>query len=147
MRTDPNLTLQIKLPDHVPLREIEIETEAKVPNVFSSNISEITPFSEDILPVVDEQFINQLKSHGLCDQFLAKQLSDDPDIHITHLFSISLIPQVSLVETNDFEGILNDIPNRTQPLDLVREQQNDEFIREVISWKIGVILISRQIYR
>ena len=33
MQTDPNLTLQIKVTDHVPIREIEIETEAKAPNV------------------------------------------------------------------------------------------------------------------
>ena len=33
MQTDPNLTLQIKLTDHVPLREIGIQTEAKAPNV------------------------------------------------------------------------------------------------------------------
>ena len=46
MQTDPNLTLQIKLTDHVPLREIEIETEAKAANVSLSNISEIMPFSE-----------------------------------------------------------------------------------------------------
>ena len=44
MQTDPNLTLQIKLTDHVPVRETEIETEAKAPNVSSSNISEIAPF-------------------------------------------------------------------------------------------------------
>ena len=57
MQTDPNLTLQIKLTDHVPTREIEIETEAKAPNVFLSNIGEIEPFSEEIQPAVDEQFI------------------------------------------------------------------------------------------
>ena len=34
IQTDPNSTLQIKLRDHVPVREIEKETEAKAPNVF-----------------------------------------------------------------------------------------------------------------
>ena len=33
MHTDPNLTLQIKPTDHLPFREIEIETEAKAPDV------------------------------------------------------------------------------------------------------------------
>ena len=46
MQTDPNLTLQIKLTDHVPVREIENETKAKAPNVSLSNIDEIMPFSE-----------------------------------------------------------------------------------------------------
>ena len=134
MQTYPNLTLQITLKDHVPLAEIEIEREAKAPNVLS-NISEFAPFSEELQPAADEQFITQLKAHGLYDQFIAKQPSDDPGSHITGFFSLSSIPQVNLIETNDFEDILNDLPNRTQPLDLVQEQQNDEVIREVVSWK------------
>ena len=87
MQTDPNLTLQIKLTDHFPIREIGIETEAKAPNVSLSNISEIAPFSEELQPAVDEQFITQLKAHGLYDQFFAKQPSEDSDIHIRDLFS------------------------------------------------------------
>ena len=62
MQTDPNLTLQIKLTDHVPVREIEIETKAKTPEVSLSNVSGIAPFFEEIQPVVDEHLINQLKS-------------------------------------------------------------------------------------
>ena len=50
-------------------------------------------------------------------------------------FSFSLIQQVNLIETNDFGDILNNLPNRTEPLDVVQEQQNDEVIREVTSWK------------
>ena len=87
MQTDPNLTLQIKLTDHVPVREIEIETEAKAPHVSLSIIGEIALFSGEIQPVVDEHLINQLKALGLYDQFLAKQPSDDPDIHQTGFFS------------------------------------------------------------
>ena len=45
MQTDPNLTLQIKFTDLVPIREIEIQTEAKAPNVSLSNINEIARFS------------------------------------------------------------------------------------------------------
>ena len=33
MQTDPNVTLQLIISDHVPFRETEIETEAKEPNV------------------------------------------------------------------------------------------------------------------
>ena len=43
-------------------------------------------------------------------------------------FSLSSIPQVNLIETNDFEDILNGLPNRTQPLYLFQEQQNDDVI-------------------
>ena len=88
MQTDTNLTLQMKLLDHVPIREIEIETETKAPNVFLSNISEIAPISEELKPAVDEQFITQLKAHGLNDQFLAKAPSDKSGIHITGIFFV-----------------------------------------------------------
>ena len=67
MQTDPNLTLPTKLTDHVPIREIEIDTEAKAPDVSLSNISENAPFSEEPQPAVDEQFMTQLKAHGLYD--------------------------------------------------------------------------------
>ena len=135
MQTDPNLSLHIKPTDHVPIREIEIETEAKAPNVPSSNINEIARFSEGLQSAIDEQFITQLEAHGLSDQLIARHPSDDPDNHITSLFSLSSIPQVNLSETNDFEDVLNNLPNRTQPFDLVQEQQNDEIIREVVSWR------------
>ena len=111
MQTDPHLTLQIKPTDHVTVREIEIQTEAKAPTVSLSNISEVALFSEELHPAVDEQFFTQLKAHGLYDQFIAKQHGDDPDIHRTGSFSLSSIPQVNLIETNDFEDLLNDLPN------------------------------------
>ena len=98
LQTDPNLTLQIKLTDHVPILEIEIETEAKAPNVSLSSISEMAPFSEELQSAVDEQLITQLKAHGLYDQFIADQPSEDPDIHITGYFSFSSIPQVNLIK-------------------------------------------------
>ena len=52
-----------------------------------SNISEIAPFSEELQPAVDEQFITQLRASGLFDQFLPEQPSDDSYIHITGFFS------------------------------------------------------------
>ena len=83
MQSVPNLTLQIKPTDHVPVRETKIETEAKAPDVCLSNISEFAPFSEEIQPAVDEHLITQLKALGLYDQFLAKQPNVDPDNSIT----------------------------------------------------------------
>ena len=135
MQTDPKLTLQIKLTDHVTIREIELETESKAPIVSLSNISEIAPFFEELQTAVDEQIIDQLRAHGFYDQFLAKQPNDDSYIPIRGFFSFSSIQQVNLIETNHFEDILNGLPNRTQPLDFSQEQRNDENIREVTLWK------------
>ena len=102
MHTNPNLTLQIKLTNHVPVLEIEIETEANTPDVSLLNLSELSPFFGENQSVVHEHLINHLKALGFYDQFLAKQRSDGPDIHITGLSSLSSTPQVNLIETNDF---------------------------------------------
>ena len=45
------------------------------------------------------------------------------------------VPQLNLIESNYFEETLNDLSNRTQPFDLVKEQQNDDVIREVVLWR------------
>ena len=113
MQTDPNLTFQMKLAGHIIIGEIEIQTEAKVPNVSLSSISEIVPFFGNLQPSVDEQFVIQLKAHGLYDQFIAKQASDGTCIHKPGCFSFSSIQQVNLTKSNDFEDISNDLPNST----------------------------------
>ena len=89
MQLAPNLTLHKKLTDHVTVRESEIETKQKHQSSLS-NIFEIGPIPEELQLAVDEQFITKLKAHGLSDQFIAKQSSDDSDIHIT-VFSLSSI--------------------------------------------------------
>ena len=132
---DPNLTWQIKHTGHVPIRENEKRTEAQAPHAFFPNTIENTLFSEEVQPVVDDHFISQLKAHGLFDQFLVKQPNDHLDVNVTKFFSLSSIPQVKFFKTKDFEDNLSNLQNPTQTLDLVREQQNDEVIREVISLK------------
>ena len=47
MQTEPNLTLQIKLTDYVPVREIKKETGAKAPDVFLPKISGFAPIFEE----------------------------------------------------------------------------------------------------
>ena len=133
MQTDPSLSIQIKLTDHVPIREIEIETAAKTPDVALSNIDAVNDFPNEV-PALDENFIIQLKVHGLFDQFLAKQPEEEHDITINGIFSLTSVPQMNLIESNDFEDILHDLPNRTQPLNLAEEQRKDEVLREVFSW-------------
>ena len=86
-----------------------------------SKISEFTPISEDIQRVVDEKFINQLRAHGPQDQFSAKEPSDQPDTLIKGFFSLSILPQVILIQTTLFENSLKYLPNRAHPLDLVQE--------------------------
>ena len=65
IQTDPILTLQMKLTDHVPIREDEIETHSGIPDVPLSNITEKTTFSKEVQSIFDEQFITELKAHDL----------------------------------------------------------------------------------
>ena len=70
MQTDPTLSLQMKLADHVPIHEIEIETEARAADVSLSIVSGITQFSDCLPNLVGEKFNNQLKAHHrLYDNF------------------------------------------------------------------------------
>ena len=133
MQTDPSLSIQIKLTDDVPIREIEIETAGKTPDVALSNIAAVKTFPDE-LPALDENFLNQLKVHGLFDQFLAQQPAEDHVVTVNGLFSFISAPQINLIESNDFEDVLNDLPNRIHPLNLKEEQSKDEVIREVFTW-------------
>ena len=66
----------------MPVRETEIGKEPKASIVSLSNISENAPFFEELQPAVNEQFITQLNAHSLCDQYIAKQSSNNSNIQI-----------------------------------------------------------------
>ena len=135
MQTDPYLSFSIKLTDRVPIREIEIETAAKAPDVALSNIATLQPFPEALNGPEDEIFLNQLRECGLYEQFLQKNSEQlNSDLHINGLWSLNNTDQLNLIESEEFRDILDDLPNRTAPLNLVREQCEDETIREVIVW-------------
>ena len=130
MQTDPTLTLSLKISDRVPIQEIEIETEAKAPDVALSNISNRQFFSETI----DERLVSQLNEFGLYEQFLQKttEAHTIPSLDITGFYSFCQKNQTILVSSEEFSNILDDLPNRSEPIDLALEQSQDEIIREVM---------------
>ena len=137
MQTDPTLTLSLKLTDRIPIKEIEIETEAKAPDVALSNISNREDFPETINDKADERLISQLKEFGLYEQFLQKttEAQTEPSLEITGFYSFCQVNQINLVSSGEFSDILDDLPNRSEPIDLALVQNQDEIIREVIQWK------------
>ena len=137
MQTDPSFCLSIKLTDQVPIREIEVETEAKTTNVSISNIDEMILFSSTSQLTVDENFISQLQAYGLYEQYLANaSLANDPnELVVTGLMCFLPIWQLNLIATNEFHDVLDNLPNRSQPLDLANKQALDETIKEVLLWK------------
>ena len=60
----------------------------------------VSQLSDDMLDVVDEQFINQLQVYGFFDHFQTKTPTDDPVVPITSFFSLSDVPKSNLIETN-----------------------------------------------
>ena len=126
MQMDLNLILQIKLEDDVRILQIDIKKEAKPPNVFLSNFTEIELFFANIQTVVDEQFITPLEAHGPYNQHLAKQPIDDPDVITAGFFMFASIPLVNFNKTNNFEDILNVLPNSAQPRDMAK---NDKMMK------------------
>ena len=95
------------------------------------------PFSSTSQLTVDANFISQLQAHGLIEQYLANaSLANDPnELVVTGLMSFLPNRQINLIATNEFHDVLDDLPNRTQPLDLANEQSLDETIQEVLLWK------------
>ena len=85
MQTDPTLTLSPKLPDRIPIKEIEIETEAKSPDVALSNISDRAHFPESVDDQSDDRLFSQFKEFGLYEQFLEKTTESQtiPSLDIT----------------------------------------------------------------
>ena len=104
MQTDPSLSLSIKLTDRVPIREIEVETEANTPDVSLSNFDEMVPFSSTSQLTVDANFISQLQAHGLYEQYLANDsLANDPnELVVIGLMSFLPIRQINLIATKEF---------------------------------------------
>ena len=137
MQTDPTLTLSLKLTDRIPIKEIEIATEAKSPDVALSNISDRAHFPESVDHQADDRLISQLKEFGLYEQFLQKttEAQTIPSLDITGFYSFCQLNQINLVSSGEFSDILDDLPNRSEPIDLALVQNQDEIIREVMQWK------------
>ena len=138
----PTLTLSLKLTDRLPIKEIEIETEAKSPDVTLSNISDRAHFPDSVDHQADDRLISQLKEFGLYEQFLQKTTEaqnipslDITGFYITGFYSFCQLNQINLVSLGEFSDILDDLPNRSEPIDLALVQNQDEVIREVMQWK------------
>ena len=137
MQTDPTLTLSLKITDRIPIKEIEIETEAKSPDVALSNISDRAHFPESVDDQAFDRLISQLKEFGLYEQFLQKttEAQTIPSLDITGFYSFCQLNQINLVSSGEFSDILDNLPNRSEPIDLALVQNQDEISREVMQWK------------
>ena len=104
----------------MPIREIEIETEAKAQDISLSIIVEVIQFCDDLPNMAEERFVTQLKAHGLLDHFFAKKHLFKKGIFLLWFFFCDSSPAIPLHQndTIDFEDVLIYLPNKHYPLDL-----------------------------
>ncbi len=70
MQTDRSATLTLKITDKIPVREIEIESEAKTPDAELSTIESFDAIF-NVSPI-DDELAENLRQLGLYDAFLEK---------------------------------------------------------------------------
>ena len=137
-QTDPSQTMKLKLTDRIPIREIEIESTAKTPDVSLSSLANIECLLEQKANVSIEM-LDKLKQSGKPDGIL-KQIEEqssktDDDELQTFIRLKPKIPKFNAVLIHVPADFLQDLTERLNPIDLKHEQSLDEVMKRVISWK------------
>ena len=70
VQTDPSQTIQLKLSDRIPVKEIEIETVAKSPDVFLSCLETFESLFSSNSSQIGQNVISELKQKGISDDLL-----------------------------------------------------------------------------
>ena len=122
LQTNPNETVELKLTDRIPVREIEIDIRAKLPdNTINELFSE--EFPDDLLQVVDMNTLITLKQSGNFEnasQHLKALATQNEEIQLTRYKPALPINALQLQNPMDNYPELE-----TSVAILEREQQND----------------------
>ena len=126
---DKTATMSLKLTDRIPVREIEMDTEAQNPDV-ELNVLLDTEINDDKL---NGEALNALKKIGLYEEYKKRQ-SNLPVTEIQGLFKLKRKTEINSIE---YPNPLDEFPDLTDnliSLNLAEEQQKDTDIRIVINW-------------
>ena len=129
MENDKTATISLKLTARIPVREIEIDTEAQNPDV-ELNVLLDTEINDDEL---NGEALNALKKIGLNEEYKKRQ-SNLPVTEIQGLFKLKRKTEINSIE---YPNPLDEFPDLTDnliSLTLAEEQQQDTDIRTVINW-------------
>ena len=129
MENDKTATMSLKLTDRIPVREIEIDTEAQNPDV-ELNVLLDTEINDDEL---NGDALNALKKIGLYEEYKKRQ-SNLPVTEIQGLFKLKRKTEINSIE---YPNPLDEFPDLTDnliSLNLAEEQQKDTDLRTVINW-------------
>ena len=74
IQTDPSQTIQLKLSDRIPVKEIEVETIAKSPEVFLSCLETFESLLGSNSSQIDRDVISELKQKGISQLLMQIQV-------------------------------------------------------------------------
>ena len=129
MENDKTATMSLKLTDRIPVKEIEIDTEAQNPDV-EVNVLLDGEISNDEM---NADVLDALKKLGYYADYKKRQ-SGLPITEIQGLFKLKRKQEVNSIQ---YPNPLDEFPDLTDnliTLNLAEKQQKDADIRTVISW-------------
>ena len=130
VQTEKCASLTLKHMNQIPVKEIQVESEAKSPDVMITNINVFDEFSSP--ETENQEMISQLQSLGLYEAYLERRKQNEEGIQHFWRIKRNEINQVQLPSPEDF---LNGLLNKQDSLNLKNEQARDEDISKTIEWK------------
>ena len=130
MENDKTATMSLKLTDRIPVREIEIDTEAQNPDI---EMNALFDEHQALGNQVTDETLQQLKTLGLYEEYKKKHLNNELN-EIQGLLKLKRKQEINSIE---YPNPLDEFPDLTDnliSLNLADEQQKDTDIRTVINW-------------
>ena len=135
MQTDPSVSLSLKLTDKIPVREIQIDTTAKLPDASLNLIHSM----DDAFPEkkkIDDNLRAQLLELGLYENVMRELSSQEASATIQPQNFVRITrPIIAAVQHPDPADVFSDLNMSHEVLDLKNEQDKDNDIVEVKDWK------------
>ena len=137
MQTNPSASLSLKLTDKIPVREIQIDTTAKVPDASLNLVQTVNDaFPETQTEQIDESLKTNLQKLDLYETCLRELIvQEDQDTLIPQTFVRISRPIIAALQYPDPADVFYDLNMSHEVLDLKNEQEKDPDIEEVKTWK------------
>ena len=129
MENDKSATVSLKLTDRIPVKEIEIDTEAQNPDAELNVLFDTEGLGEEI----NEDEVNFLRKLGVYEDYKKRQ----NNVPITEIQGLLKLKRKHEINSIEYPNPLDEFPDLTDnliSLILADEQQKDADIRIVISW-------------
>ena len=130
MENDKTATMSLKLTDRIPVREIEIDTEAQNPDI---EMNALFDEHQALGNQVTDETLQQLKTLGLYEEYKKKHLNNELN-EIQGLLKLKRKQEINSIEYPNPLDEFADLTDNLISLNLADEQQKDTDIRTVINW-------------